>query len=93
MYFKFNRFLILIFFLLLPVYARADGPEAIFGGTVALGVSFIIWVILLFVFFKFVNLLVSNIWRALIGILGFLLISYAMIHVLIFFMDYYTRRS
>ena len=90
MYFKSNRFLILILFLLLPFYARADGPEAIFGGVAAMGIAFVMWLILLFVLSKFANLLVSNFWRTLVGVVGFLLISYAMIHVLMALMRHFT---
>jgi hypothetical protein len=90
MHSKTNRFLILATLFLLPLYAQAGELDSIFGQAKAMLIAFVTWIVLLFIFFKFLNhLVVSNTWRGLVGILGFMGISYGMIY----FLDFLIHQS
>lgn len=77
---------------LCPLYAWAGEVNAISGQVQALLLVFVLWLALLFIFFKFLRLLSQPTWRGMIGLVGFLVISYSMIQLLDFLIHQAYKR-
>lgn len=77
---------------LVPLCARAGELNSIGGQVQALVLVFVLWLVLLFIFFKFLRLLTQPTWRGMLGVVGFLAISYSMIQLLDFLIHQSYKR-